>query len=194
MKALAKFLGTVAVASIALTGCGGDDGNGGEGGNGGGGNGMDMSKVTATGLLATANEKVKEKGEASLSRINMMGVKEDGSIDLNSGMPTSGIQFIFKVGDKYWQVQWMGNPVNKDEPMYSLMEATVGGDPAFPADAVGKFKDSTDLAAKAKTGGLDFSQGAMCSYYTLKEKPAAVWSDMAGKSVMLDAQTGDEIK
>jgi len=131
-----------------------------------------------------------------LVRINMVGLKEDGTVDLTSKTGGVSVQYQFRKGDKAVLVNYVANPMS-NEPLINVGEWDLGEEKAFQAEDVKKFKDTKDLAAKAKEAGVKFGGFASVSYYIRDEesgKPEAIFSGDNGEGMaMFDAVSGEKL-
>ncbi len=148
----------------------------------------EWSKSSLHDIVKAAQDKVKDKGDATLVRVDAVGLKEDGTFDLSQPGATVTVQF--KAGGKAWSVSYV--PIGQPEPYTSVAESPVPGEP-LPADVAKGLKDGAEYAKAAKSAGLSFP--ANISIYSPEAGKAwAVIADNEGKSVILNPTTGEKIQ
>ncbi len=147
----------------------------------------EWSKMTLAALIEAGREKAKEKGDLVLERLSVVGLREDGTADLTAAGSAAQVLFRGKDG-KTWSVSLTG--LGQPEPYAMVSEAIATGEPL--GDAAKNFKDGAELARAAKAAGISFP--ANVSIYAVEAGKAwAVFSDMAGKSAIIDPATAQKI-
>lgn len=160
----------------------------------------DLSRVDPLALVGDAHDRVvaglppeqAAGGEPRLGRINIIGVRPDGTVDLTDGDRLNQVHLVFAVGDFSWSVHYIALPGGVG-PLVDVAPAIVPLTAPFPDDVVVHLRGTAAIAtafSQAVPNPSGDPAETACTYFMdAQDRPRAVF--MAGDEVRaFDALTG----